>query len=102
MKTISGSEPTVDSPAIDESGQPSPPTHLFPVLEMLFADAGLFAILTVRFVKTVFQPPYEINEFLKQSYLGSLLPQRTLTPQRVDYSVFGTAERHQQNKLKRH
>ena len=69
MKTISGSEATVDSPVIDEAVQPSPPRHLFPVLERLFADAASFAIFTVRFMKSVFQPPYEVNEFLKQSYL---------------------------------
>jgi hypothetical protein len=69
MKTISGSERTMDHPVVGEEGQLSPPRHLFPVLERLFADATLFAIFTVRFVKNVFQPPYEVNEFLKQSYL---------------------------------
>ncbi len=69
MNTISGSEATVDSPVIDEADQPSPPRHLFPALERLFADAASFALFTVRFVKNVFQPPYEVNEFLKQSYL---------------------------------
>jgi phospholipid/cholesterol/gamma-HCH transport system permease protein len=59
----------MDSPVIDEAGQPSPPGHYFPALERLFADAGSSAIFTVRFVKNVFQPPYEVNEFLKQSYL---------------------------------
>lgn len=69
MKTISGSAATVDSPVIDEAAQPSPPRHLFPALERLFADAASFALFTVRLVKNVFQPPYEVNEFLKQSYL---------------------------------
>jgi phospholipid/cholesterol/gamma-HCH transport system permease protein len=69
MNTISGSEATVDSPVIDEAGQPSQPRHLFPALERLFADAASFALFTVRLVKNVFQPPYEVNEFLKQSYL---------------------------------
>jgi len=46
-----------------------PPRHLFPVVESFLADSALLALFAVRFVRTVFQPPYEFLEFLKQSYL---------------------------------
>ncbi len=41
----------------------------FPVVEAFFSDAGLLSLFNVRVFKTVLQPPYEIREFLKQSYL---------------------------------
>jgi len=46
-----------------------PPRHLFPVVRSFLADSALLALFAVRFVRTVFQPPYEFREFLKQSYL---------------------------------
>jgi phospholipid/cholesterol/gamma-HCH transport system permease protein len=43
--------------------------HHFPLLEAFFADAAGLALFNVRFFKTALLPPYEIREFLKQSYL---------------------------------
>jgi phospholipid/cholesterol/gamma-HCH transport system permease protein len=44
-------------------------TMSFPALENFFDDAGRLAQFTVRFFGSVLTPPYEFNEFLKQSFL---------------------------------
>ena len=38
-------------------------------LKETFNDVGKISIFAMRFFKEVFQPPYEIKEFLKQSYV---------------------------------
>jgi hypothetical protein len=43
------------------------PRHRFPVVESFLADTALLALFAVQFFKSVFEPPYEFREFLKQS-----------------------------------
>ena len=45
------------------------PWYRVPIVESFLADTGALAVFGVRFVRTVFQPPFEIQECLKQSYL---------------------------------
>jgi phospholipid/cholesterol/gamma-HCH transport system permease protein len=45
------------------------PYFSFPILEKYFEDAGHLAEFTSQFFKNVLRPPYEIGEFIKQSYL---------------------------------
>jgi phospholipid/cholesterol/gamma-HCH transport system permease protein len=48
-----------------------PPTGKGPFtgLKSFFEDTALLILFTLRFVRKVFQPPFEINEFLKQCFL---------------------------------
>jgi phospholipid/cholesterol/gamma-HCH transport system permease protein len=54
-----------------EKGGASSKRHVFsfPAVNGFFEDAGLLGRFTTRFFSTVMLPPYEVNEFLKQSYL---------------------------------
>lgn len=38
-------------------------------LEKFFLEVALLTLFTIHFFKEVFKPPYELNEFLKQSFL---------------------------------
>jgi phospholipid/cholesterol/gamma-HCH transport system permease protein len=38
-------------------------------LSTIFLEVALLTLFTIHFFKEVFKPPYEINEFLKQSFL---------------------------------
>jgi phospholipid/cholesterol/gamma-HCH transport system permease protein len=59
----------VNRPDIDIAAKPSLRKRAFLSLESVFEDTALFVLFTFRLFRKVFQPPYEISEFLKQSYL---------------------------------
>jgi phospholipid/cholesterol/gamma-HCH transport system permease protein len=69
MKKISVSVRNARTPEIDSAVEPLRKQFSFPVLEKFFDDSGRLALFTGRFFRNVLLPPYEINEFLKQSYL---------------------------------
>ena len=59
----------MNKPDIEIAAKPSPGKSTFTGLRSFFEDIALLVLFTLRFFRKVLQPPYEISEFLKQSYL---------------------------------
>jgi len=59
----------VDKPTIEIAAEPSLNKSIFSGPLSFFEDTALLVLFTLRFFRKVLQPPYEISEFLKQSYL---------------------------------
>ena len=59
----------MDKPTIEIAAEPSLNKSIFSGPLSFFEDTALLVLFTLRFFRKVLQPPYEISEFLKQSYL---------------------------------
>jgi phospholipid/cholesterol/gamma-HCH transport system permease protein len=59
----------VDKPDIEIAAELSPRKSNFSGPLSFFEDTALLVLFTFRFFRKVIQPPYEVSEFLKQSYL---------------------------------
>jgi ABC-type transporter Mla maintaining outer membrane lipid asymmetry permease subunit MlaE len=59
----------MSKPDIEIAAKPPPGKYTISGLRGFFEDTALLVLFTFRFFRKVFQPPYEISEFLKQSYL---------------------------------
>ena len=54
---------------VEIADKPFPAKHTLSALRRFFEDTAQLALFTFRFFRKVLLPPYEISEFLKQSYL---------------------------------
>lgn len=59
----------VSIPDIETAVEPPPRKRTFLGLRSVFEDTALLVLFTFRYFRKVLQPPFEISEFLKQSYL---------------------------------
>ena len=59
----------MDKPTIEIAAEPPLRKSIFSGPLSFFEDTALLVLFTLRFFRKVLQPPYEISEFLKQSYL---------------------------------